>query len=73
MTRREKHEYEGETRGEARVKAELMPIIKEKDEQLQKAEKDKLETAKRLLTKGLSMEDVVECTGLDYSVVNKFI
>ena len=79
VTRGEQREYQGEARAEAR----LMPIIKEKDEQLQmadeqlqkadeqlqKAENDKLDTAKKLLRRGLSVEDVAEDTGLDYSVV----
>ena len=53
-----------------RVKEERKKADDEKAELLQK---DKLETAKRLLTKGFLVEDVAEGTGLDHSVVSELV
>ena len=51
-------------------KAELQ---KKSDELQKKADAEKIGIAKKLLSRGLSMEDVAEDTGLDYNEINKLI
>ena len=62
-------------REEERKRADIrVQVEREKaDRLLQKAEDEKVGIAKKLLSRGLSMEDVAEDTGLDYNEINKLI
>lgn len=65
MTRREQHE----AIGKAIVRAELTPIIAEKDMLLQKAENDKLESARSMLSDGFPPATISKHLKLSIDVI----